>query len=132
MNKAILIGRLTRDPETRYTASGDAFTTFTLAVDRGFTSADGVTADFFDIITWRKLAENCGKFLGKGLKAAVIGRLEIRSYEGSDGVKRKALQLVADEVEFLEWKENSGSASEQTFDKHEPASSDDDYNDLPF
>lgn len=104
LNKCILIGRLTRDPESSYTQSGIARTKFTLAVERNFAGPDGKRqADFIDVVVWRQLAENCSKYLRKGLMTAVVGRLEIRSYEGNDGQKRKVAEVVADEVRFLEW-----------------------------
>ena len=82
LNTVILIGRLVRDPELRYTTSGAAVANFTLAVDRPFTNQQGQReADFIDIVTWRKLAETCGNHLGKGRLVAVEGRLQIRSYE---------------------------------------------------
>ena len=90
MNKAILIGRLTRDPEVRYTQSGTAVCTFTLAVDRKFAKKDSgqPTADFIPIVTWRKLAEICGNNLAKGRRISVEGRIQVRSYDAQDGSKR--------------------------------------------
>ena len=102
MNKVILIGRLTRDPELRYTPSGVAVCSFTLAVDRPFTSKSGEReADFIDIVVWRNQAENVAKYLAKGRQAAVEGRLQIRSYEGNDGQRRWRTEVIADHVEFL-------------------------------
>lgn len=126
LNKIILIGRLTRDPDASFTTSGIARTTFTLAVDRGFKGADGIDVDFIDIITWRKQAESCGKYLRKGLMTAVSGSLQIRNYETQDGQKRRAAQVVADEVRFLEWADDNGSeAADEALDF-------DTDNDLPF
>ncbi|MBR2572400.1 MAG: single-stranded DNA-binding protein [Clostridia bacterium] len=102
MNKAILIGRLTRDPETRTTQSGVTRTTFTLAVDRRFPNQQGVReADFINIVAWRQLADLCGRYLTKGRQAAVIGQIQTRSYDAQDGTKRYVTEVVADEVEFL-------------------------------
>lgn len=110
MNKVILIGRLTRDPELRYLTSGAAVATFTIAVDRPFTNQQGEReTDFIKIVTWRKLAENCANNLNKGRLVGVSGRLQIRSYEGEDGQRRWVTEVVADEVQFLDWpKDRSG------------------------
>ena len=104
MNRAILIGRLTRDPELRYTTSGTAVATFTLAVDRSFKNQDGEReTDFIRIVVWRKLAEVVAENLQKGRKVAVEGRIQVRSYETTEGEKRQAFEIVADSVEFLDW-----------------------------
>ncbi|MDP3050140.1 MAG: single-stranded DNA-binding protein [Eubacteriales bacterium] len=103
-NKVILIGRLTRDPELRYTPGGVATAKFNLAVDRPFTDSQGQRgADFIDIVTWRKLAETCANNLGKGRLVAVDGRLQVRSYDDRQGVRRKAAEVVAEAVRFLDW-----------------------------
>ncbi len=104
LNQVILIGRLTQDPELRYTAGGGVpIATFTLAVDRPFTNQQGEReTDFINIVTWRKLAETCANYLKKGRLAAVTGRLQIRSYDDSQGVRRKAADVVADNVQFLD------------------------------
>ncbi|MBI2914614.1 MAG: single-stranded DNA-binding protein [Firmicutes bacterium] len=102
LNKVILIGRLTADPELRYTPSGVAVTGFTLAVNRSFTNQQGEQeTDFIDVVAWRKLAEICAAHLSKGRLVAVEGRLQIRSYDASDGTRRKAAEVVADDVRFL-------------------------------
>lgn len=103
LNRIILIGRLTRDPELRYTPSGKAVAGFTLAVDRprGGQSAER-EADFIDIVVWDKQAEVCANHLGKGRLVAVEGRLQIRSYETQDGQRRKAAEVVASSVRFLD------------------------------
>lgn len=103
LNRIILIGRLTRDPELRYTPSGVAVTTFTLAVDRPYTGPQGErTADFIPIVTWRGLAETCAKYLKKGRLTAVEGRLQIRNYENNEGRRVYVAEVVADQVRFLE------------------------------
>ena len=106
MNKVILIGRLTRDPEVRYTQSGIAVCTFTLAVDRRFAKKDAndgrPTADFIPIVCWRKLAEICGNNLVKGRRIGVEGSMQVRTYDAQDGSKRYVTEVVADEVEFLD------------------------------
>ena len=109
LNKVILIGRLTRDPELRYTPNGVAVAKFTLAIDRKFNRDE---TDFIDIVAWRGLAENCANYLGKGRLAAVEGRLQIRSYEGQDGQKRKAVEVVAEDVRFLDKGGNAGAGRE--------------------
>ena len=102
MNKAILIGNLTRDPEMRKTASGICACTFTLAVNRRYANQQGVReADFINVVAWRGLAENCIRFLGQGSKCAVVGTIQTRSYDAQDGSKRYVTEVVADEVEFL-------------------------------
>ena len=103
MNTVILIGRLVRDPEFKYTPNGNVVTTFTLAVDRPFKNQNGEKeTDFIPIVTWNKLAENCDKHLGKGRLVAVEGRLQIRNYETQDGQKRKVAEVVANSVQFLD------------------------------
>lgn len=104
LNRVILIGRLTRDPELRYTPNGVPTARFTLAVDRPFVDSQGQRGtDFIDIGTWRKLAETVANHLNKGRLVAVEGRLEIRSYEDRQGIRRKAAEVVADNVRFLDW-----------------------------
>ena len=105
MNKVIISGRLTRDPEVRYTTSEKVVCQFTLAVDRPFTNQDGQReADFINIVVWGKIAELCGNSLAKGHRALVEGRLQLRSYDAKDGSKRYVTEVVANSVEFLERK----------------------------
>jgi len=102
VNKAILIGNLTRDPEMRTGASGVPVCTFTLAVNRRFTNKQGVReADFINIVTFRQTAELCARYLTKGRKAAVVGSIQSRTYDAQDGTKRYVTEVVADEVEFI-------------------------------
>ena len=106
MNHVILIGRLTRDPELRYTPKGTAVTTFTLAVGRQFTNQDGEKeADFIPVVTWGKVAKNCADYIGKGRLVAVEGRIQVRWYE-KDKQKRKVTEVVAKKVQFLDYKKN--------------------------
>ena len=101
-NRVILIGRLTKDPELRYTTNGTGVASFTLAVDRNFKSSNGEKeTDFINIIAWRNLGERCSEYLSKGKLAAVEGRLQLRNYEGQDGMKRTVAEVVADDVRFL-------------------------------
>lgn len=107
LNRVILIGRLTRDPELKYTPNGKAVATFTLAVDRGFTNQQGEReADFIPIVAWNKRAENCSKYLAKGSLVAVEGKLRVRSYEAKEGGRRYVTEVVADMVNFLEKKQD--------------------------
>ena len=103
MNKVYLIGNLTRDPEIRTTASGVSVCRFSIAVNRRYKNPQtGQTeTDYFNIVAWRQLAELCSKYLAKGRKVAVFGALQSRTYETQDGSKRTAVDVVADEVEFL-------------------------------
>ena len=118
LNKVILIGRLVRDPELRYTpAEGVAVTNFTLAVDRPFTNQRGEReTDFIKIVAWRKLAETCANNLSKGRLVAVDGHLQIRSYEDREGIKRIAADVVARDVRFLDSRKDSYSDSDNSFD----------------
>ena len=103
MNHIALIGRLTRDPELRYTPNGTAVTQFTLAVDRPFLNQAGEReADFIPVVAWQKLAETCANHLGKGRLVAVQGRIQTRSYKDKAGNKRKAWEIVAESVRFLD------------------------------
>lgn len=109
MNKIILIGNLTRDPESSTTQNGVNFTKFTIAVNRPFTNANGErVADYFNIICWRQLADRCQQYLFKGSKVGICGSVQIRQFEDRDGIKRTAFDVVADEVEFLTPKTQSG------------------------
>jgi len=103
LNRVVLIGRLTKEPDLRYTQSGIAVTRFTLAVDRGFKNQDGEKqADFIPITVWRGAAESCAKYLQKGRLVAVAGRIQTGSYD-KDGQRHYTTEVVADEVRFLEW-----------------------------
>lgn len=101
LNRIVLIGRLTKDPELRYTPNGKAVANFTLAVDRAFKGPSGEReADFINIVVWGKQAESSAQYLTKGNIAAIDGRLQIRSYD-SDGQKKWITEVVADNVRFL-------------------------------
>ncbi len=102
INRVVLVGRMTRDPELRRTPQGDAVTSFTLAVNRNFTSRDGQQqADFIPIIVWNKLAEVCSKYLTKGSQILVEGHLQTRDYMAQDGSKRYVTEVIAQELEFM-------------------------------
>lgn len=102
MNNVSLIGRLTKDPELRYTPSGVAVARFTLAVNRTFKKEGEQQADFINIVTWRKTAENTANFCKKGSQIAVTGRIQTGSYEGQDGKRVYTTEVVAENVQFLE------------------------------
>ena len=111
LNRIVLIGRLTRDPELRFTPNGHAVCSFALAVDRPFTNQEGNReTDFINIVVWNKQGENCAQYLAKGRLAAVDGRLQIRSYDGNDGQRRYVTEVIADNVRFLSSR-NEGNAS---------------------
>ncbi|MFU0799983.1 MAG: single-stranded DNA-binding protein [Xylanivirga thermophila] len=111
LNKVVLIGRLTKDPEIKYLPSGVAVTTFMLAVNRNYTNQQGEReADFIPIVTWRGLAENCSKYLGKGRLVAVAGRIQTRTYDTPEGQRRYITEIVADEVQFLDRGNSSPSS----------------------
>lgn len=101
MNKVIEIGNLTKDPEHSTTPSGVSVCKMSIAVNRNFTNANGEReTDYFNIVAWRGLADNCARYLSKGKKIAVVGSLQNRSYE-SNGEKKYVTEIMADEIEFL-------------------------------
>ncbi len=136
MNKVILVGNLTRDPELTETPSGVAVCRFAIAVSRDYANADGTReTDFFNITVWRGRAENCGKYLKKGNKVAIVGSLQNRSYEDKDGIKRNVTDVVANEVEFLTPKSAQGDyedAPVTTSKRERPQLEAIDDNQLPF
>lgn len=102
MNKVMLIGNLTKDPDVRTTSGGASVTTLSIAVNRRFKDKSGErVTDYFRIVTWNKLADICGKYLVKGSKVSVVGELQNRSYEANDGTERHVTEIVANEIEFL-------------------------------
>lgn len=109
MNKVFLIGNLTRDPELTETSSGTQICRFGMAVNRQYTSSDGEReTDFFNVTAWRGTAENIARYCRKDHKVAVLGSIQIRSYEDRDGVKRTAVDIVAQDVEFLTQRAHDG------------------------
>ncbi|MDD4028011.1 MAG: single-stranded DNA-binding protein [Bacilli bacterium] len=107
MNKVFLIGRLTKDPDLRYTSNNIPAASFSIAVNRTFTNQNGVReADFINIVAWRKQAENIKKYISKGSLVAVDGRIQTRNYDDKDGKKVYVTEVVADSVQFLESKGN--------------------------
>ncbi|EAD5279538.1 single-stranded DNA-binding protein [Listeria monocytogenes] len=112
MNRVMLVGRLTKDPDLRYTPAGVAVATFTLAVNRTFTNQQGEReADFINCVVWRKPAENVANFLKKGSMAGVDGRVQTRNYEGNDGKRVYVTEIVAESVQFLESKNNNAEGA---------------------
>ena len=115
MNKAILVGRLTKDPELRYTPNSVATVSFTIAVNRNYKNASGnYDADFIPVIAWRGLAETLSKYLKKGARVAVSGRIQTRSYDGNDGQKRYVTEVIAEDATVIDWNnQNSQNADNQ-------------------
>jgi single-strand DNA-binding protein len=112
MNRVVLVGRLTKDPELRYTPNGVPVATFTLAVNRTFTNQQGEReADFINCVIWRKPAENVANFLKKGSLAGVDGRVQTRSYDGQDGKRVYVTEVLAESVQFLEPRGASGGSA---------------------
>ena len=110
MNKVIIMGRLTRDPEVRYTPTQKVVCQFTVAVDRPFLNQEGQReADFIPVVVWGKAAELCGNSLAKGHRILVEGRLQIRSYDGKDGNRHWVTEIIANNVEFVERKADSAN-----------------------
>ena len=111
MNKITLIGNLTRDPELSQLPSGVSVCKFGIAVNRNFTNTNGEReTDFFNITAWRGLGENCAKYLAKGRKVCVVGNVQIRNYEDKDGNKRTAVDVVAEDIEFLSARSDDADA----------------------
>ncbi|MBE5817044.1 MAG: single-stranded DNA-binding protein [Clostridiales bacterium] len=123
MNKVILIGRLTKDPNMRYTPNSVPVASFTIAVDRQYKNQNGEKeTDFINIVAWRKLAETVGKHLKKGARVCVCGALQTRSYE-QDGVRKYITEVVADEATIIDWngaQSSQGASSDYSFPQSEP------------
>lgn len=117
MNRAMLVGRITKDPELKYTGGNIAVTRFTVAVTRPFANQKGEReADFVGVVVWRKQAENVSKYCKKGSLVGVDGRIQTSSYDAQDGSKRYVTEIVADSVQFLETKEMSKQRDNGNFD----------------
>ena len=113
MNRVFLIGNLTKDPEVTTTTNDVVNCKFSVAVTRRYNSAgSGKDTDFFTIVCWRGLAENCGKYLRKGSKVGICGSIQNKNYETSDGVKRYSTEIVADEVQFLSSRNETDEVNE--------------------
>ncbi len=137
LNKVMLIGRLGRDPEMRYTASGAAVTTFTLATNRYSKNADGngqEETEWHAIVTWDKLAETCSQYLTKGRLVYIEGRLQTRSWDGADGQKHYKTEVVAQDMQILDSRQDAPPAAGEAPARREPvaAGAVDDADTLPF
>lgn len=118
LNKVVLLGRLTKDPDVKYTQTGKVVCQFTLAVDRPFKDANGnKEADFIPVVLWGKPAELVGNSCQKGHRLIVEGRIQIRNYEAKDGSKRWVTEIIANSVEFIERKASGGGAAASAGDK---------------
>lgn len=132
MNKVILIGNLTKDPELSETSSGVSYCKFSIAVNRPFANSDGEReTDFFNITTWRGQAETCAKYLTKGKKVCVVGSLQNREYTDKNNVKRTATDVIASEIEFLSPRQEDGGKTAQKAEER-PQLEEYDDDDLPF
>lgn len=115
MNKVVLIGRLTKDPELKFTpGTGSAVTTFTLAVDRYNTKTGKMEADFIPVVVWGKQAESCANYLSKGNQVAISGRIQTRNYDAKDGTKRYVTEVVADNIGGVQFLNNKGNSNENS------------------
>ena len=135
MNKIIITGNLTRDPELRTTPSGVAVCSMAVAVQRDFADSDGNRAvDFFNVNVWREKGETCAKHLKKGRKVGIVGSLQNRSYEDKDGVKRTVTEIIASEVEFLSPKQEEPAEEtvELSVKRERPQLEEINDNELPF
>ncbi len=133
MNKVYLIGNLTRDPELAETSSGIKVCRFAIAVNRTYAGSDGNReTDFFNITVWRTQAENCGRYLKKGSKVAIVGSLQNRSYEDKEGVKRNVTDIIASEVEFLASRSAQDGGQEEAPKRERPKLEPVTDDDLPF
>lgn len=133
MNRVILVGRLTKDPDLRYTTNGVAVATFTLAVNRAFSTNGEREADFINCVVWRKAAENVANYLKKGSLAGVDGRLQTRHYDGQDGKRVYVTEVIAESVQFLEPRNsdtvgnNNSSSSQSSQNKQQNSSQRNDF-----
>ena len=114
LNKAILMGRLTRDPEMRYTQNNTPVVSFSIAVDRNYSSGNEKQADFIDIVAWRKTAEFVAKWFGKGQLIIIVGSIQSRRWQDKNGANRTSIEVVADEVQFGETKKSRESGADQS------------------
>ena len=122
MNKVIMIGNLANDPEAFTTQSGISRSTFRLAVQRKYTNQAGVReADFFTIVAWRQTADFCNRYLSKGRKVAVTGTLQTRSYQAQDGSKRYVTEIIADNVETLDKREDKPKDEQPAQEQPDPS-----------
>ncbi|MCR4440607.1 MAG: single-stranded DNA-binding protein [Peptococcaceae bacterium] len=129
LNRVVLIGRLTKDPELRYTPNGVAVASFTLAVNRSRANQQGEReTDFIPIVVWQKQAENCANFIGKGSLVAVDGRIQVRSYDDKEGQRRWMTEVIAENVRFLDRRDSGSSQGAASLGSEVEFSEDD----IPF
>lgn len=120
LNRVILIGRLTKDPDLRYTPSGVATASFTLACDRPFQTNGEKEADFIPIVAWRQLAETCANHLKKGRLTAVEGRIQVRNYENNEGKRVYVTEVIADNVKFLDTNKDGSQRADRPDTARDP------------
>ncbi|MDR5588337.1 MULTISPECIES: single-stranded DNA-binding protein [Clostridium] len=133
MNKVVLIGRLTKDPELRFTpGAGTAVTTLTLAVDKYNSKSGQREADFVPVVVWGKQAESTANYMSKGSQMAISGRIQTRNYEAKDGTKRYVTEVVATEVQFLSKSNASGNVGANYGNNTEYSSSNNPFDDMNF
>lgn len=123
LNKIFLIGNLTREPELRYTPSGLAVASFTMAINRNFTTQSGEkkeTVTFMRVVVWGKRAEVCGEYLNKGSQVFVEGHIQNRSWQAQDGTKRNTTEVIASNVQFLGAPRGSGASAQKQYSAQEP------------
>ncbi len=135
LNKVMIIGNLGRDPEMRYTPNGAAVTTFSVAVNRRWTSQDGQPQDeteWFNVVAWNKLAETCSQVLSKGRLVYVEGRLRTRSWDGQDGQKHYRTEVIASDVRFLDSGRGRGQDAAGTSGTEDDLGGDIETDDIPF
>ena len=135
VNKVMLIGHLGADPELRYTPSGAAVANFRMATSETWTDANGEKqerTEWHSIVAWRKLAEICGEYLKKGSQVYIEGRLQTRSWEGQDGVKRYSTEVVARDMQMLGGKPGGAAAAPEAYEESPPPEVPEEDDDLPF
>lgn len=125
LNKVMLIGRLTKDPEVRATPGGTSVTSFSIATNRAYTDAQGQKQDkveYHNIVAWGKLAEICGQYLTKGKRTYMEGRLQTRDWVGQDGIRRYSTEVIAENMIMLDGPSGGGGAQREPFTPQEPSS----------
>lgn len=133
LNRVVLVGRLTRDPDLRYTPNGVAVANFNIACNRPFKNQNGENeADFINCVVWRKTAENLAQYMGKGSMIGVDGRLQSRSYEGKDGKMVYVTEIVAESIQFLESRNSSGKSESSQQANYQYKQQSDQQPDNPF
>ncbi|CAF1786382.1 Single-stranded DNA-binding protein A [Bacillus subtilis] len=118
LNRVVLVGRLTKDPELRYTPGGKAVATFTLAINRTYTNQQGEReADFIQCVVWKRIAENVANYLKKGSLAGIDGRLQTRNYENQQGQRVYVTEIICESVQFLDSKNSNNNANQSQQDQ---------------